>query len=76
MHSQSTRLIRERGEFGSQVHVEFVGGFDSNRTLKLVFIALSLRVKVLGFRKEREFKEEEDDRANKVVLVIAVEQNI
>ena len=54
----------------------FVGGFDSNRTLKLVFIALSLRVKVLGFRKEREFKEEEDDRANKVVLVIAVEQNI
>ena len=47
--------------------------FDSNKTLELVFIPLSLRVKVLGFHKEEKSKEEEDNRVNKVVLVIAIE---
>ena len=37
----------------------------------------SLRVKVLDFEKEGEFKEEKEyDRINKVMLVITVEQNI
>ena len=48
--------------------------FD-DRTLKLGFVTLSLRVKMLGFRKKEEFKEK-DDRVNKVVLTIAVGQNI
>ena len=52
--------------------------FDSNRTLKLILVTLSLWIKVLGFQKEREFKVEEDndDNVNKVVLTIAIEQNI
>ena len=49
--------------------------FDFDRTLELIFVTLSLKVKVLDFRKEGKFKEEEDDRVNKVVLVIAVEHN-
>lgn len=50
--------------------------FDSNRTLKLVFITLSLRVKVLDFQNKGEFKEEEDDKVNKVTLDIVVEYRI
>jgi len=50
--------------------------FDSNRTLKLVFITLSLRVKVLDFQNKGEFKEEEDDKVNKVILDIVVEYRI
>lgn len=58
--------------------------FDSDKTLKLIlkliFIRLSLKVKVLGFRKEEEFKEEKEDNddggVNKVMLVITVEHNI
>ena len=48
--------------------------FDCDKTLELVFVTLSLRVKVLGCQKEGEFKE--DDRVSKVVLAIAIEQNI
>lgn len=48
--------------------------FYFDRTLELIFVSLSLRVKVLGFRNEGEFKEEEDDRINKVILVNAIEQ--
>lgn len=50
--------------------------FDSNRTLKLVFITLSLRVKVLDFQNKGEFKEEEDGKVNKVALDIVVEYRI
>lgn len=50
--------------------------FDSNRTLKLIFVTLSLRVKELGFRKKWEFKEEDDDMVNKVVLTIVVKQHL
>ena len=51
--------------------------FDFDRTLEFMFITLSLRVKVLDFEKEGEFKEEKEyDRINKVMLVITVEQNI
>ena len=54
------------------------GTFDSERTLKLIFVALSLRVKMLGFQKKGEFKEEEEEenRVNKLVLAITVEYNI
>ena len=38
---------------------------------------LSLKVKVLGFCKKEKFKEEDDDdKVNKVVLTISIEQNI
>jgi len=53
--------------------------FDSDRTLELIFIMLTLGVKVLGFRKEGEFKEEEEedgDKVNEVVMTIVVVQNI
>ena len=50
--------------------------FDSNRTLKLIFVTLSLRVKELGFRKKWEFKEEDDDMVNKVVLTIVVKRHL
>ena len=46
--------------------------FDSDRILEFVFLILSLRVKMLGFQNEGEFKEE-DDNVDKVVLIIAVE---
>lgn len=51
--------------------------FDFDITLEFMFITLSLRVKVLDFEKEGEFKEEKEyDRINKVMLVITVEHNI
>lgn len=52
--------------------------FDSDRILEFVFLILSLRVKMLGFQKKGEFKEEEEEenRVNKLVLAITVEYNI
>ena len=39
--------------------LSLLAAFHSDRTLEMVFIMLSLRVKVLGFHKEGKFKEEE-----------------
>ena len=49
---------------------------NSDRTLESVFVSLSLKVKVLGFRKEGKFKGKENGKVNKVVLIIVVEKNI